>query len=298
MSYNKKGILIYNESLTSEKFNQLHQWYVESAKEVGIELVLTPNTAFDQWIHHNTFEVTLDTDFILFLDKDILLAKLLEQTKIPLFNRSDVIRICDDKRLTYVHFVDQGIPLIETIFAPLCFKHHQGTAFKARLVEKLGFPMVMKAAFGSFGEQVFLLQNQRELDEKYEEYAQIPHLYQRFVSEAAGVDRRIFAVGGNVVCALQRENKHDFRANVTKGGTMQVIEVDARYHQLTKQISDCLQADFLGIDFLEANGEILLCEVNSNAHSYNAYLASGINVAKAIFHYIEETLHVSRNSVL
>ncbi|MBR6729048.1 MAG: RimK family alpha-L-glutamate ligase, partial [Clostridia bacterium] len=46
---------------------------------------------------------------------------------------------------------------------------------------------------------------------------------------------------------------------------------------------------FAGVDFLfGANGQPILCEVNSNAHFKNLYDCTGVNAAEYIIEYIDE----------
>ena len=42
-------------------------------------------------------------DFVVFLDKDILLANFLKNTGIPVFNDPDVIETCDNKAKQYLN---------------------------------------------------------------------------------------------------------------------------------------------------------------------------------------------------
>ena len=57
-------------------------------------------------------------DFVIFLDKDILLANFLKNSGIPVFNDPDVIETCDNKAIQYLELSKQGIPMPETIIAP------------------------------------------------------------------------------------------------------------------------------------------------------------------------------------
>lgn len=84
-------------------------------------------------------------------------------------------------------------------------------------VDILGLPLVFKECFGSFGEQVWLCKSKQEIISHITEK---PFILQKFIENSAGHDIRIEVVGGRVAAAVRRENKNDFRANVTNGGTM------------------------------------------------------------------------------
>ena len=114
-------------------------------------------------------------------------------------------------------------------------------------------------------------------------------IFQKYISESAGRDIRINMVGGEPVAAMLRENSHDFRANVTNGGSMRPYTPDDRQIEIARKACRILKLDFAGVDLLfGANGEPLLCEVNSNAHVVNIHACTGINVADRIMEYIRQ----------
>lgn len=287
--WNKKGILIYNASLQGEKFTSLHQWYIESAMSEGIALSLCSTLELQVMIKESKVEEQLACDFVLFLDKDVHLAQLLEKKGIHVFNSSEVIRICDDKKSTYTTLLGSDVTLIDTIFAPLLFKEATMDTYYDWVEEQLGYPFVVKAAQGSFGEQVHKVDSREMFLQLELQYATTSRLYQRFM-DAKGIDYRLFTVGQEVVCTVKRENKYDFRANVTNGGIMSVISCKEEMKRIALSCVTTLQADFLGIDLLEVDGVYYVCEINSNAHSYNAFLATGISVPSKIFEWILKCL--------
>ena len=50
-------------------------------------------------------------DFVVFLDKDILLAQYLKNEGIPVFNDPDVIEICDNKARQYMALAKAQVPM-------------------------------------------------------------------------------------------------------------------------------------------------------------------------------------------
>ena len=60
-------------------------------------------------------------DFIVYLDKDKYLGKMLEGAGFRLFNSAQAVETCDDKMSTYLALQNAKIPLIESIPAPLCY---------------------------------------------------------------------------------------------------------------------------------------------------------------------------------
>ena len=70
-----KGILVINNFLESKKFFGIYSMLELSAKKEGIELSVMKSGDI---LHNIDFVKRLDCDFVLFWDKDVLLAKMLE----------------------------------------------------------------------------------------------------------------------------------------------------------------------------------------------------------------------------
>ncbi|MEG0580277.1 MAG: RimK family alpha-L-glutamate ligase, partial [Niameybacter sp.] len=230
-------------------------------------------------------------DFVLFLDKDIRLAKQLEGLGLRVFNSAKVIEICDDKGMTTQALAGKGFKIPKTMIAPLVFRGMYREQTEDRYIEhvekELGYPMIIKECFGSFGMQVYKVDDRKMLTKLRSKLADTPHLYQAFIKSSCGKDVRIHVVGGKVVASMLRMNKEDFRANITTGGTMQIYEPSDDFKQLAIDVCTQLGADFAGVDILFGeSGEPLLCEVNSNAHIKNILDLTGINVAEEITAYI------------
>lgn len=223
---------------------------------------------------------------VLFFDKDINLCKLLEKRGYRSVNSSKVIEICDDKAKTFVELYGK-VPMPETLIAPFTFANigYTDLSFLDE-VEKLGYPLILKNGKGSFGKQVFLINNRAELQQKVKEFAGESIVFQKFIEESRGRDVRVYVVGGRAVACAERYNKDDFRSNVQSGGKMTAIDVnDNNYKEfilLAEKTAKILGADFAGVDILYSNDCPLVCEVNSNAHFAGLTKATGIDVARYI----------------
>ena len=149
-----KAFLAVNHFLKSEKFDELHSHIIESARKMGIEMELKTN--------QELLFCDEKPDFVLFWDKDINTARLLEKRDIQVFNSASSIALCDDKAKTYLALKD-FVPQPETIIAPLSFFEADYSEFIHLAAKKLGFPLVYKECFGSFGEQVHLCKTESEI---------------------------------------------------------------------------------------------------------------------------------------
>lgn len=262
------GILVVNHFLNSEKFNTLHSHLIKAAEKQGIRLELKTNSEMAFYSER--------PDFVLFWDKDIMLAKSLEKQGLPVFNSSEAIRKCDNKAETYIE-LSGIVKQPETIIAPLTFFKADFSEFVDAAVDKLGLPLVFKECCGSFGEQVFLCKSKKEILSHISEKS---FILQKFIKEASGSDIRIEIVGGRAVSAMKRENKNDFRANVTNGGTAFEYTPTARQCEIAVNVCNALGLDFGGVDIM---CDDIVCEVNSNAHIINIMNCTGVDIAPFIF---------------
>jgi RimK family alpha-L-glutamate ligase len=282
------GWLIVNGFLKSKKFDELTAMFLQAAERAKVHLHIVKNTE----ILADTGKVLKDKpDFAIFWDKDLLLGMYLEQAGIRLFNRSSCVRLCDDKRLTHLVMTEHQIPTVRTIFAPMTYENIGFTEldFLRRVEKELSYPLVMKEAFGSFGEQVYRIHSREELLA----YVQNSHtnalLFQPYIAHSCGRDVRLQVVGDRVVAAMYRWSDTDFRANITAGGHMKPYDPTREEQELALRAARAVGADFAGVDLLFGEEGPLLCEINSNAHFKNLWDCTGVNVAEEILSLIQNS---------
>lgn len=297
----RKGWLIVNEFLKSKKFSELAELFVAAAQKENMELSvytnahvyeLLPPLGTLSYLDKNIWIKSCSKpDFVIFWDKDILLAQFLEQLEIPVYNNSKCIAICDDKRKTHQSLWKADIPMPATIFAPMTYDSIGFTNydFLTSAEKKLGYPMIVKEAFGSFGEQVYLASNREELQQLLEhKISSHEILFQEYIEESKGRDVRLQVVGDRVVAAMYRYSEKDFRANITAGGHMKAYSPTKEEKELAIAAAKAVNADFAGVDLLFSKGNhSLVCEVNSNAHFKNLMDCTDVNVAEKICSYIK-----------
>ncbi|MFC4558958.1 RimK family alpha-L-glutamate ligase [Virgibacillus kekensis] len=295
---NLKGWIIYNGYLPGAKFRDFAEWIHEAAQRQDVHTEIYKNNELLSLLSTDELGIVnnpnnLLPDFVVFTDKDIYLARQLELLGVRVYNSARTIETSDDKIATYQAMAAQGLPVPRTVVAPKVFVRtdtFKPTDFD-QAADTLGFPMVIKEAFGSFGEQVYLVHSSDELHTKVHALQGRPFMLQEFVSSSSGRDIRLQVVGDNVVAAMARFAADDFRANVTAGGTME------NYHPTTEEKSTAIAAakaigaDFAGVDLLFGPDDTtIICEINSNAHIRNLYDCTGINAADFIISHILKTL--------
>lgn len=295
---NPRGWIIYNGYLPGNKFLDFAEWIQAAASRRNVQTEILKNNELLTYLTENSLEIIRNStvelpDFVVFTDKDIYLARQLELMGVRVFNSARTIEISDDKIATYQTLAAHNLPIPKTITAPKMFA---GSAtfnpddYK-EAITKLGYPMIIKEAFGSFGEQVYLVYNEREMHAKLTELQGKPLVLQEFISSSYGRDIRIHVTGEKVVASMTRHAEDDFRANVTAGGTMQPYQPTTYEKKLAIAAAQAIGAEFAGVDLLFGlNEKALICEINSNAHIRNIYNCTGVNVAESMMDHILECM--------
>lgn len=290
-----KGLLVVNEFLMTEKFRELYDMFFKAASQQGICLEQRTNAQLLPVLGEKEEEI--EASFVLFWDKDIRLAKALENRGLFVANSARAIEICDDKSLTHLFLERAKIPMPRTILAPMTYSNIGYTSldFLELAAQKLGFPMVVKECFGSFGWQVYLANNKEELLKLVRELAGKPFLMQEFIKSSFGKDIRLQVVGDRVVAAMYRYSENgDFRANISSGGKMKIYEPKIEESRLAVRACQALGLDFAGVDILFGEAGPVVCEVNSNAHFKNIYECTGVNTAEHIIRYLKQKASIDR----
>ena len=288
-----KGLLVVNRYLKIPAIESTANALLASARRCGLTLVKITNEELISALGGSVRSVkryikSAGVSFVLFWDKDVRLAGLLEKYGLRVFNSSRAIEKCDDKSQTCLELLNSGIKMPETVLLP---KSYYGEApsesFFDALGSALGYPIIIKECYGSLGQQVYLANDRGELVKTVKESLPSPMIFQRFIASSRGRDMRIYIVGGKVAGAIIRSSETDFRANASLGGRCEPAIPDKKQEALAKKACRTLGLDFAGVDLLFGEqGEPILCEVNSNAQFIAMDRACGVKIEDRITEYI------------
>lgn len=223
----------------------------------------------------------------IYLDKDINFAVKLEKSGVRIFNSADSIRLADNKILMQIA-LDGVVVFPKTLFAP---KRYFGEPLTEELVaveQELGYPLIVKEAFGSLGKQVYIVHDRDELMAIAHDIGAKEHLYQECVRQSSGRSVRLYVVGNTVVGAARYINNNDFRSNLEAGGIAELVSPNDNHIEAALNATHVLGLDFGAVDFFDTDTPMLI-EVNSNAY-YRGFEAAGINITAKILDYIESKI--------
>jgi ribosomal protein S6--L-glutamate ligase len=157
-----------------------------------------------------------------------------------------------------------------------------------------GAPVVLKLLEGTQGLGVVLAENQNAAQSVLEAFNGLRArvIVQEFVKEAKGADIRAFVVDGEVVGAMKRQGKPgEFRSNLHRGGTSQIIELSVEEKYTAILAAKALGLGIAGVDMLQSERGPLVLEVNSSPGLEGIEKTTHQNIADKIIQYIEKNVN-------
>ena len=291
-----KGLVIFNAFDVFKEYHHMFSRLEEEFNRYGIKLDSIQNNAVLAYIDSNgdVSSKNLPYDFIIYLDKDYYIAKMLEKAGYRLFNKAEAVRICDDKMLTHLTLTNANIKMPKTINFPLRYYSDDYSEFLNNVIKELGFPMIVKEVYGSLGEQVHLVNNKEELFSLEEKIYKRPHIYQEYIKSSKGKDVRMVVINKKYVTNMHRvaQDKDEFKSNIETGGVGIKIEPTKEFIETAEKVATIIDLDYCGLDLLIGeDNEPILCEVNANAYLSPIEKYSHDNVARVYVDYIYNTIY-------
>ncbi|MCB0401074.1 MAG: 30S ribosomal protein S6--L-glutamate ligase [Flavobacteriales bacterium] len=153
-----------------------------------------------------------------------------------------------------------------------------------------GAPVVIKLLEGTQGVGVVLAENNNAAESVLEAFNGLKArvIVQEFIKEAGGADIRAFVVDGVVVGAMKRQAKEgEFRSNLHRGGSAEVIELTEDEENAALKAARVLGLSVAGVDLLQSDKGPLIMEVNSSPGLEGIEKATDVDIANKIIRFIE-----------
>lgn len=261
----KKGLIVYNKVDQSK-----NEWFIDRClKELNndnFSLLYKEESETLSLVKENRI------DFVIFRARNYKLVQELEQLGIRVFNNSLVNKIANDKYQSFLFCKMNDLPCLETYQDSKYVNEHY---------------FVMKSVDGHGGNEVYLVENE-EFAKKILEDTHKKYVYQRFINDA--IDVRLYVLNKQVVGAVKRENKHNFRSNYSLGGNASKYEPSQELIQMAKKVSTLLDADYIGVDFIINDNTCVINEIEDPVGARMLYATSGIDIVSLFIEHIKNKL--------
>jgi len=217
-----------------------------------------------------------------------------EQMGVFCMNTSDAITSSRDKLYSM-----QALSRHNVGIAPTAFVKNQKDTLRA-IQAMGGAPVIIKLLSGTQGIGVILAETNKVAEAIIETLssAQQNVLIQKFVSESKGRDIRAFVVGDRVVAAMRRTAAgQEFRSNVHRGGSTEVVELSEEYERTAVHAAQILNLKVAGVDMLEGKDGPVIMEVNSSPGLEGIEAATEMDIAGEIVQYIEQQVQFGNSDI-
>jgi len=159
------------------------------------------------------------------------------------------------------------------------------------MLERFGSPpVIIKILQGTHGQGVILAETHTSAVSTIEtlKTAKVRFIIQEFIAESEGADLRVIVVDGAVVGAMKRQSKAgEFRSNLHRGGSSEVIELSFQEEKLALRAAKALRLGVCGIDILQSKYGPLVLEANSTPGLEGIETTTGLDISEKIIRYIE-----------
>jgi len=210
--------------------------------------------------------------------------RMLEGLGNVVINSYQAASTCADKLLTTVALQEAGVPQphVEVAFTP-------ESALKA--IERLGYPVVIKPVFGSWGRLLARI-NDRDAAEAILEHKEVlgspQHniIYIQEYIRKPGRDIRAFVVGDECICAIYRNSEH-WITNTARGGKAENCPVTPEIGDLSVRAAKAVGGGVLAVDLLESPERgFLVNEINHTMEFRNSIAPTGVDIPGRLVEYV------------
>ncbi len=208
-----------------------------------------------------------NADFVINRTNDYKIAEYFEKKGIRVFNPSSLSKLANDKQLCYEFMADHGVEIMP--------------------INYTGVPVVKKKVDGHGGTEVEMRTESENFQKGY--------VYQK-PCDTLGKDLRVWVMGGEIVTAILRESKTDFRSNFCLGGSATPYTLSSEEKQLVKKITALVKSDYIGIDFIFNNGRLVFNEIEDTVGARMVYDQTDIDILSRYCDYIKEELNYEKNN--
>jgi [lysine-biosynthesis-protein LysW]---L-2-aminoadipate ligase len=251
--------------------------------DLGVEYdkVYAPQLSFDFMGSKPEWDVVIER--CVSQSRGYAIAASLEAWGVEVVNPSHVIANCGDKLVTNALLARHQIPAPRTQVA---FDTDQAL----EVIEKMGYPVVMKPPVGSWGRLLSLIRD-RDAAETVLEHKEVLGGYQhqifyiQEIIDKPGRDIRAFVASGKCIAAIYRNSDH-WITNTARGGKAENCEVTPELADLAERSARAVGGAVVAVDLVEdPKRGLLVIEVNHTMEFKNSVSTTGVNIPLKIAEY-------------
>jgi [lysine-biosynthesis-protein LysW]--L-2-aminoadipate ligase len=217
--------------------------------------------------------------------RGLYLTACFEFLGMPVINKFKVGEICGNKLMTSIALAKHNVPTPKTYFA---FSPEAAM----EIIDRVGFPIVLKPMIGSWGRGVYLLRDEEVanmiIEMRSENDNALGRIYyiQEMV-ERPPRDLRCIVVGDSLIAAVYRYSAgSEWRTNVARGGKSENAPITNELEEIAMQAAKAVGGGILGVDLMEDNKKgLLVHEINNTVEFRGASKVSDADISSAIIDY-------------
>ena len=208
----------------------------------------------------------------------------LEGKGIKVINCLNTSIYAGNKLFTHMLLLKNDIP---TPFSAVAFSEESALD----LLDKRGYPMVLKPTVGSWGRMIALLKDRDSAEGIIESRENMYPIYQVYYLEEFVTrpprDIRAIMVGDRVVAAIYRySGEGQWKTNMALGGKAEECKITKELEDICIKAKNAVQGQIVGIDLMESkeNG-LVVHEVNNTTEYKNTVRVTGVNIPALMIDY-------------
>jgi [lysine-biosynthesis-protein LysW]--L-2-aminoadipate ligase len=192
--------------------------------------------------------------------------------------------MCGNKLFTHMELSKSGIAIPKAF----CAFSNQSAM---NILNKNGYPKVIKPVVGSWGRMIALLKDKEAAEAVIEDREHMYPLYQVFYFEEfvkrPPRDIRCIVVGDRVVAAIYRySGDNEWKTNMALGGKAEACKVTNEMEDLCLRAAKTMKGEILGVDLMESENGLLVHEVNNTTEFKNTVRVTQVDIPSLIIDHL------------
>jgi len=251
-------------------------------KSIDIKMVDCKNLFLNLDKSKDSFETVLQRCVSYY--RSLHSTAALEGKGVNVINCLNTSIFAGNKLFTHMLLQKQGIP---TPFSAVAFSEEAAL----EILEKNGYPMVLKPTVGSWGRMIALLKDRDSAEGIMESREKMYPIYQVYYLEEfvqrPPRDIRAIMIGDKVVAAIYRYSGNgQWKTNMALGGRAEVCKVTKELEDICIKAKNAVFGEIVGVDLMESKEKgLVVHEVNNTTEYKNTVRVTEVDIPAMMIDY-------------